>query len=242
MAFKLIVGNPLGMRGIVGWWDASNSSSVITSNNYVSQWNDLSGNGYHLAQAGGDSARPIYDYNFKNGLNAIYTNANRYIYRNGTNIIRNKPYVYLFAANVSENVTPRNISFILPSTSGGYELVINEYVAGHDSHGGMRLKTSATVDTSIPIVSNNYYVSCTALRYSDAILDVYINNATATINPFQTAGNSLDETCGIYVGYIAGLSLIGHHCEYFICTPPTALTASEISFGMNYLNAKWAVY
>lgn len=52
------------------WWDASDTSTITSSSGAVSQWNDKSGNGYHLTQAT-SSAQPTTNSVTKNGLNVL---------------------------------------------------------------------------------------------------------------------------------------------------------------------------
>ena len=52
------------------WYDASDTGSISHSSNKVTQWNDLSGNGYHLTQ-GTDADRPLTNTVTINGLNAL---------------------------------------------------------------------------------------------------------------------------------------------------------------------------
>lgn len=42
--------NPANIPGLRAWYDASVASSVTLNGSTVSQWNDLSGNGFHLTQ------------------------------------------------------------------------------------------------------------------------------------------------------------------------------------------------
>lgn len=54
-----------GELGATAWWDASLSAITKDGSNLVSQWNDLSGNNYHLTQGTGGN-KPTY---MPNGLN-----------------------------------------------------------------------------------------------------------------------------------------------------------------------------
>lgn len=63
------------VSGYVGWWDASDTSSITTSSGLVTQWNDKSGNSRHLTGSGGASAQPVTSTNTLNGLNTITFNS-----------------------------------------------------------------------------------------------------------------------------------------------------------------------
>lgn len=52
------------------WYDASDTGSISETSNKVTQWNDLSGNGYHLTQ-GTDADRPLTNTVTINSLNAL---------------------------------------------------------------------------------------------------------------------------------------------------------------------------
>jgi len=65
------------------WYDATDSASIISSSNRVSQWNDLSGNGYNLIQSaafrqpqtGQESINGLNTINFEGGNERIDTTA-----------------------------------------------------------------------------------------------------------------------------------------------------------------------
>lgn len=58
------------VAGYVAWYDASDTGSITASGGRVSQWNDLSGNGWHLTQ-GTAGLQPLTGSVSVNGLNAI---------------------------------------------------------------------------------------------------------------------------------------------------------------------------
>lgn len=61
---------PTDVAGLIAWWDASNSGSITQSSGSVSQWNDLSGNGWHATQATG-SLQPTTGTRTINSLNVL---------------------------------------------------------------------------------------------------------------------------------------------------------------------------
>jgi hypothetical protein len=61
--------NPLSLSP-VAWWDASDSGTVATGTGGVTDWDDKSGNGWHLTQ-GTSANRPTYTSAALNGLNVI---------------------------------------------------------------------------------------------------------------------------------------------------------------------------
>lgn len=53
----IVYANPTDMHGLVGWYDASDASSIASTSGKVTQWNDKSGHGRHLVQTT-DANRP----------------------------------------------------------------------------------------------------------------------------------------------------------------------------------------
>jgi hypothetical protein len=62
--------NPKSIAGLVGWWDASDSSTITLNSTTVSEWRDKSGVGVALTQ-GTAAAQPTYQTAYVNGKNAM---------------------------------------------------------------------------------------------------------------------------------------------------------------------------
>ncbi len=65
--------SPADIADLLGWYDASNTASIVSSGGLVSQWDDLSGGGHHLTQSS-SGARPSTDSVTINGRNALTFN------------------------------------------------------------------------------------------------------------------------------------------------------------------------
>jgi hypothetical protein len=61
---------PAELTNLVAWYDASDASTITSSSNLVSQWNDKSTNGYNLAQGSGGN-QPSTGLTTQNGKNLI---------------------------------------------------------------------------------------------------------------------------------------------------------------------------
>jgi hypothetical protein len=61
---------------LLAWYDASDSGSLTLSGADVTQWDDLSGNGYHLTQSGSESL-PDYSATAINSKPGVIFNADR---------------------------------------------------------------------------------------------------------------------------------------------------------------------
>jgi len=62
--------NPKTISGLVGWWDASDSSTITLNSTTVNEWRDKSGAGVALTQ-GTAAAQPTYQTAYVNGKNAL---------------------------------------------------------------------------------------------------------------------------------------------------------------------------
>ncbi len=70
---RLLSGNRLGVtEGLQAWYDAADSSTITSSGSplQVSQWDDKSGNGYHVTQGTGTN-QPVTGETTTNGLNVL---------------------------------------------------------------------------------------------------------------------------------------------------------------------------
>lgn len=56
--------------GPLGWWDASDTSTITSSSGSVSEWRDKSGNGFNMAQAT-QANQPTTGTRTQNGLNVL---------------------------------------------------------------------------------------------------------------------------------------------------------------------------
>jgi hypothetical protein len=62
--------NPKTISGLVGWWDANDSSTITLNSTTVSEWRDKSGVGVALTQ-GTAAEQPTYQTAYVNGKNAM---------------------------------------------------------------------------------------------------------------------------------------------------------------------------
>lgn len=71
--------SPSDISGLHAWYDASDLASITKDgSDRVSQWNDKSGNAYHLAQATGGN-QPLWVDAAQNGLAVIRTDGSRFM-------------------------------------------------------------------------------------------------------------------------------------------------------------------
>jgi hypothetical protein len=67
--------SPSSIAGLKGWYDASDTASISLSGSNVTQWNDKSGNGYHVTQ-GTAARRPVSGTTTLNSKNVIVFDGN----------------------------------------------------------------------------------------------------------------------------------------------------------------------
>lgn len=61
---------PTDIAGLKAWWDASDTSTISLSGSAVTQWNDKSGNGFHVTQST-SAQRPSSGINTINSKNVL---------------------------------------------------------------------------------------------------------------------------------------------------------------------------
>jgi len=62
--------NPRTISTLVGWWDASDDTTITLNGSDVSEWRDKSGNNRHLTQTNA-ALQPAYVTGSENGRNAV---------------------------------------------------------------------------------------------------------------------------------------------------------------------------
>lgn len=84
------------VAGYAAWYDASDAASITASGGAVSQWNDKSGNGYHLTQSNG-TYKPTTGVSAINGLNVVTFASVSYIANNAFGTHAQPGYVFIAA-------------------------------------------------------------------------------------------------------------------------------------------------
>lgn len=114
------------------WWDASDTSTITSSSGAVSQWNDKSGNGYHLTQAT-SSAQPTTGSVTKNGLNVLKFDGGDVMNYAGTTGMNVTSVTVLGV--FEETTTADNVGFFVAHASTGNDYdrtdaIVNASVTG----------------------------------------------------------------------------------------------------------------
>jgi len=127
------------------WYDASDTGSITESSGSVSQWNDLSGNGYHLAQATATN-QPTTGTRTLNGLNALdFDGTNDYMRTAFATI--DQPRTIVIAANFDTIDTSSHITDGFLSTGNDRSVVGAFNTTNWMMSGGTVLSSSTTITT-----------------------------------------------------------------------------------------------
>lgn len=221
--------SPKKFSGLVAWYDASRITG-LNNNDTVSQWDDLSGNGYHLAQ-NDNSKKPVYNTNVKNGLSAVYFNgaSNTMSTEFGTTF--NQPNTIIAVFNYedaedrqiydSNNSSNRNMLMYRTDAVGFFSQYLTYF-------GGMQYVGTGNVSFVISnMVSNETNSSLS------------INNGFPCYSPGNpgsygisgiTAGSRYGGTARFWKGYL---------CEMIVFNKD--LSSFEKYSINNYLTKKWAL-
>jgi hypothetical protein len=227
---------------LVAWYDASDAASITQSAGAVSQWDDKSGNGYHLKQATG-SRQPVYSVTGLGGTkpSISFTNTGGAEDFLATDVDTVAGNVSSFAAffvgriNSGSASNGRILSFLGTGQTLDYNnnpsciLILRESlnaaVGGYRS--SPRANRALAYDTTGRVASVWDNVNNT----------IYVNNVAGT--PAADTGGSLASVGTLFVGddvAIAG-GLTGHVSELaFVKIAPSA---GQISTVDAMLSAKW---
>jgi len=227
---------PASISGLMSWYDASDTATITDAGaGAVSQWNDKSGNGYHLTQATGIQ-RPTTGTRTINGLNVVdFDGSNDVIARtfaDTTSYLANKDAATVFCVMLYE------AGNYLTAYSSGDPLLGLKAEGG--TIGKMRIADGSYYTATGNIVASN--VGIVALRVQRNATPTLYNNGslrtmsgTASDFPFtpvvsqQIVLGSLNSGFGYFDGCIA------EHITY-----DSYLSNANTNLAANYLKDKWA--
>jgi hypothetical protein len=227
------------------WLDAADLSTISASGSplRVSQWNDKSGNGYHLTQAS-STPQPVSGASTVNGLNAIDFTSGRRLVRQNVPVLQDvagaTSYVVVrgtFSANFSTlcTITANNTASTSRAALFGH--------AGTMRAGGRRLDANSfqSVDSGA-VVNNTAYQVGGLYDYANADLKVRVNGTSTTRSGgFQTAGNTSNTDSRVMVGANdnGNEPYAGSICEVVVFS--RVLTAAELDLLESYFSSKWGL-
>lgn len=241
--------NPLDYTPVL-WLDAADTSTITSSSGSVSQWDDKSGNGYHVTQSTG-TAQPTTGTVTLNGRNVIdFDGTSDYLIREtdtaiGRNVTGMTIYIVVYYA------TNANNSISLAGSTGA-ALNLNRFLARMAtgpvlSFQGRTLDSDSgdSVESTDPVSYNTWYTQTGIYDYANTDAYQYVNGVANGVNSsYQTATTTSDtDSLRLTVGINQGLSstsrLVGSIAEIIIYH--SAHTATERATVWDYLNGKWGL-
>ena len=191
---------PAQLPGLGLWLDAADASTITLNGSTVSQWNDKSGNNFHLSQANA-ALQPRYVAAGMNGKPALNNEDGRYLQRGTTPMFRNVPgativAVYRPTLPLAGAVDNGMVVFVNNGTTiGSTRLGLTPTPAGAPgtySIAGRRLDADGFVTVSSPTsLTSDPVVWVGNADCANAQANTWLNGtADVAAAPFQTAGNT----------------------------------------------------
>lgn len=226
------------------WFDADDASTITSSSGNVSQWDDKSGNGYHVTQATG-TAQPKTGTVTRNGRNVLdFDGTNHYLIRETDTAL-------------GRNVTGLTVYWVASFDSGGSGLVVafatNLAVNATRVASGFNTSTqfnnsgrtsdsdSSASANSSTLATGTWYANCAVFDYANTDLNLYVNRtADGSNTSFQTATTTSNtDSLRLTVGAGAGLAqrVNGQIAEVLVYHSAHSSTDREKVF--DYLDGKW---
>ena len=221
---------PTDISNLVAWYDASDATTMFTdagstqvSNDAdtVAQFNDKSGNDYHLSGGGGTS--PDYKVSIQNSLSVLRIDGSGDFMTRTTTPDLNQPYTYVMA--------------IIPSLADNDVVIDSESAAGagkvwRDGSNTTYSMNSGSDMTGPTIGSTAEILVCI---FNGASSSFYLDGGTAdTGNPGTTEGTGL--SLGAEGGSAAKFAYMDV-CEIIITSD--AMSVADINNAGEYLADKW---
>ena len=220
---------PVNITGLVGWFDASNLASLSQTQGNITQWNNMSGNGFHLTNT--STVKPQTGTATINGKNVAVFNSN--IIYNPNSIVNYYQHTIIIVSTIgtagrdiygSGGVVAGNVMFM---TIGSV------YRAHSWRTGNNNVKDS--------VFAHNTAVSIRIQRVSATILDI-IENGNGKIGTFAAGGTDPAVSKGIFIGSRSTdttAAFIGSIAEVLVYN--IALSNSDLNTVGSYLGSKWGI-
>jgi hypothetical protein len=185
------------------WLDADDASTITLNGSTVSQWNDKSGNGFHLTQATAAS-QPSYLTNQLNGKPVIRNANGDFMLSASSPVLRNVSQGWMVAVAkypTAANNGANGMLMVVKSGTGGTRMALTAFPNTNTNAltvGGRRLDTdtflwAASSSTTRASVQDTWMIEIGNLNYGAAQANHWTNGTQdLTAASFLTAGNSSD--------------------------------------------------
>ena len=239
--------SPLVISGCRLWLDAADASS-ITNSPRPTQWNDKSGNAFHVTAAAASTARPTYSTAVQNGRNAMSFDGSANVMGVDSKAVLSSLAAWtIFAAvktssnNTAQTIISLGTTFIVGNTLAQLVTLVT---SGFRRIGGRRLDAdSFAVAAGSTQTSTSWCQWCGIGNYTATTATLFVNGTQDAINSSclsagsttsdQTSlhiGAGVDNGSAFWNGYIGEIIIYG-----------SALSTSDRIRVQNYLKAKWGL-
>ncbi|MBT8037726.1 MAG: family 16 glycosylhydrolase [Verrucomicrobiae bacterium] len=215
------------------WYDASDSATITASNGKVSQWNDKSGNGFHIVQDT-TSEMPSTGTRTMNSLNSLDFDGGDFL--NGTHAVvtGNPNLMVIVVRTLDVNVDGNDMITLLGSGAGGATAAITggnggyswRFFNGYEAYGATNLG-SAGIQIGVRSAGANYAAS-----------EMWLNGTQLSRAGGTGDANTSSIVAGIHVGGGVGGSMNGAISEVIVLEDATTETRQLVE---GYLAHKWGL-
>lgn len=212
--------SPSQLSGLVAWYDASDAATIHSTAGAVSQWDDKSGNGFHVVQATG-SKQPTTGATTLNGLNIIdFLRANaQTLAKTGISTTVKSLFIVMKYATVPGTSAP----VATDAATFFYALAANSSINMYAGTAGINTSNNQTNGTAF-----DAYV---ILNGASSVID--LNGTDTTGNP-----GSATAATSIILGTDTGTNYLnGSIAELFASS--LIISGAELTSARSYLTAKW---
>jgi len=233
------------------WLDAADATTITESGGAITQWNDKSGNNYHVGQATGVN-QPTLVAVGQNGLNVIdFDGSNDNLRRaTATDLLRNVvgATVYVLRLHDASPTSERVMLFIATGTGTARVSITSGIVSGKATVGGRTLDADsfALVDSTNNVSTSAYQIQTGVYDYANTDVSIFLDASFEGLNAsYQTATTTSNtQSAGTFnmgVGALPGFALpfdgkIGEILVYH-----SAHTAGQRQAVWGYLAKKWGL-
>jgi hypothetical protein len=225
------------------WLDADDASTITSSSNNVSQWNDKSGNTYHVTQATG-TAQPKTGTVTRNGRNVLDFDGtdDRLFRETDTALGRNVTGLTVYWVASSDNNTA-NVQIIAFATGTGTARVLSGMNSSSQFNAqGRTLDADSVAGANSSTLSTfTWYATCAVFDYANTDLNLYVDRtADGSNTSFQTATTTSNtDSLSLSVGsnLSAAANFNGQIAEILVYHSAHSSTDREKVF--DYLDGKW---
>lgn len=240
---------PLDLPNLNAWWDASDTSTITESGGDVSQWDDKSGNGYHLVQ-GVAASQPATGANTINGLNVLtFDGSDDFLQIGTTDLGRNVSgaTVYVVFAHVTNPITQQVLVLVsngLTSGNARLYLTTGSPAPQRTRTGGRTLDADSFASiTGSQAIGTSWQTYTAVFDYANTDLYSYIGDTLdGSSSSYHTATTTSDtESLSSGVGASpTGVARFGGDIAEILIYHD-AHDATERAQMWDYLNAKWGL-